>query len=153
MAFKCFKNLGLFITMRHICSWQQQSTSRGRWASKSLLMEFASHLGKKLLLPGLLDELDMQNPQRNDCWICLKVKWCFRVPDLWKSLQDILQDTEESNWQTANRDRTVFEVSCFMEKSTWYYGPVGWRWMTQCYRRTLDSCSGIKKSLSVLKFC
>ena len=34
-------------------------------------MEFISHLGKKLLLLGLLDamlyELDMQDPQRNDC--------------------------------------------------------------------------------------
>ena len=34
-------------------------------------MEFASHLGKKLLLPGLLDamlcELDVQDPQKNDC--------------------------------------------------------------------------------------
>ena len=34
-------------------------------------MEFVSHLGKKLLLPGLLDamlyELDMQDPQKNDC--------------------------------------------------------------------------------------
>ena len=57
--------------MRHICSWQHQSTSRGRWAVKNLLMEFVSHLGKKLLLPGLLDvvlyEMDMQDPQKNDC--------------------------------------------------------------------------------------
>ena len=34
-------------------------------------MELVSHLGKKLLLPGLLDgmlcELKMQDPQRNDC--------------------------------------------------------------------------------------
>ena len=34
-------------------------------------MEFASHLGKKLLLPGLLYdmlyELDMQDPQKSDC--------------------------------------------------------------------------------------
>ncbi|CAO2637477.1 hypothetical protein LEMLEM_LOCUS24000, partial [Lemmus lemmus] len=44
-----------------------QPTSRRRWALKKLLMELLSHLGKKLLLPGLLDELDMQDPQRNDC--------------------------------------------------------------------------------------
>ncbi|CAO2636433.1 hypothetical protein LEMLEM_LOCUS23531 [Lemmus lemmus] len=43
------------MTMRHACSWQHQSTSRGRWASKRILMEFVSHLGKKLLLPGLLN--------------------------------------------------------------------------------------------------
>ena len=33
-------------------------------------MEFASHMGKKLLFPGLLDDmlhkLHMQDPQRND---------------------------------------------------------------------------------------
>ena len=46
-------------------------TSRGRWAPKKLLMEFTRHLGKKLLLPGLLDallyEMDMQDQQKNDC--------------------------------------------------------------------------------------
>ena len=42
-------------------------TSRGRRASKRLLMELLSHLGKKLFLLELLDELDMQDPQRNDC--------------------------------------------------------------------------------------
>ncbi|CAO2589251.1 hypothetical protein LEMLEM_LOCUS5324, partial [Lemmus lemmus] len=46
---------GFFMTMRFICSWQHQATSRGRWASKRLLMELVSHLGKKLLLPGLLN--------------------------------------------------------------------------------------------------
>ncbi|KAM7327717.1 hypothetical protein ACRRTK_014084 [Alexandromys fortis] len=45
------------MTMRHIYSWQHQSTSRRRWASKRHLMEFDSHLGKKLLLPGLLYKL------------------------------------------------------------------------------------------------
>ena len=34
-------------------------------------MELVSHLGKKLFLPELLDgmlcELDMQDPQKNDC--------------------------------------------------------------------------------------
>ena len=33
----------------------------------------------------------------------------------------------KSDWQTANIDRTVFEISCFMEKFDGYYGPVGWR--------------------------
>ena len=85
-------------------------------------MEFVSHLGKKLLLSGLLDdmlyELDMEGPQRNDCWTCLKVKPSFRVPALSKSLPDILQATVESDWQTANIGGIVFEISCFMEKST-----------------------------------
>ncbi|XP_075842977.1 serine/threonine-protein kinase Nek1-like [Microtus pennsylvanicus] len=33
----------------HVCSWQHQSTSRGRWALKRLPMEFDSHLGKTAL--------------------------------------------------------------------------------------------------------
>ena len=45
-------------------------------------MEFASHLGKKLLLPGLLDvmlcDLDMWDPQENDCSTCLKVRWSLK---------------------------------------------------------------------------
>ena len=72
------------MTMRHISYWKRQSTSRGRWASERLLMEFVIHLGKKLLLPGLLDvmlyKLDMQDPQRNDCQTCLKVRWSFIIP-------------------------------------------------------------------------
>ena len=44
-------------------------TSRGRWALKRLLMEFVSHLGKKLLLHGLLDvmlyELDIKTYRNN----------------------------------------------------------------------------------------
>ncbi|CAO2625167.1 hypothetical protein LEMLEM_LOCUS18736 [Lemmus lemmus] len=47
--------LGFFMTMRQVCSWQHQSTSRGRWTSKRLLMELVGYLGKKLLLPGLLN--------------------------------------------------------------------------------------------------
>ena len=58
------------MTMRHVCSWQHQSTSRERWVLKRLLMELVSHLSKKLLLPELLDgmlyELDMWDPWRND---------------------------------------------------------------------------------------
>ena len=83
-------------------------------------MEFVSHLGKKLLLPGMLDvmlcELDMQNSQINDCWTCLKVRQSFGVPGSWKGLPNILQDTEKSNWQIANKGRTLFEISCFVEK-------------------------------------
>ena len=75
-------------------------------------MKFISQLEKKLLLPGLLNgmlyELDMQDPQKNDCWTCLKVRQSFGVPS-WKSLQDILQDTEESDWQTANIGRLLLK--------------------------------------------
>ena len=53
------------MTVRHICSWENQVTSRRRRAPKRLLMKSVSHLGKKLLLLGLLDELDKQDPQRN----------------------------------------------------------------------------------------
>ena len=41
-------------------------------------MEIVSHLGKKLLLPELLDgmlyKLDMQDPEKNDGLTCLKVR-------------------------------------------------------------------------------
>ena len=101
---KCLKSLRVHDSEAPI-SWQLQSTSKGRWTLKRLLMEFVSHLGKKLLLPELLDamlyELNSQDPQRNDCWTCLKVRLSFRVPASWKSLLDILQDTEESDWHTA----------------------------------------------------
>lgn len=37
-------------------------------------------------LPRLLDERDMQNPQRNDCWSCLKLRPpYFSVPASWKN--------------------------------------------------------------------
>ena len=76
---------------------------------------------KKLLLPelfdGMLYKLDIQDPQKNDCWTYLKLRLSFRVPASWKSLPDILQDAEESYWKITNIGSTVFEISCFMEKS------------------------------------
>ena len=39
----------------------------------------------------------------------------FLVATSYKSLPDILQGTEESDWQTDNIGRTVFEIFCFME--------------------------------------
>ncbi|CAO2592273.1 hypothetical protein LEMLEM_LOCUS6687 [Lemmus lemmus] len=64
---KCLEELkGLFITMRHAWSWKHQFISRRRWASKRLLMELVSHLGKKMILPGLMYKLDMKKPQRDD---------------------------------------------------------------------------------------
>ena len=144
-----FKNLGLFMTVRHI-SWQHQATSKGWWALKWLLMEFASHLGKKLFLPGLLDAM-LYEPTE---------KWLLNLPkdemvlqdSCFMSLPDILQDTEENYWQTTNIGRTVFEISYFMEKSAGYYGPVGSRWMPQWYRKTSGDCPGSEMSLSILEF-
>ena len=92
-------------------------------------MEFASYLGNKLFLPelveGMLYELDMQDPQKNGCQTCLKVRWSSGVPDSLKRLLDLLQDTEESDLQTANISGIVFDISCFMKKSAKYYGSVG----------------------------
>ena len=110
---------------------------------------------KKLFLPELLDDgmlykLDMQDPQKNDCWSCLKkVRQSCSVPASWNSLSDILQDSEESDWQTSNIGGNVFEISCFMEKSSGYYEPVHWRWVPA---RTLCDCPGSKMSLSILEF-
>ena len=142
--------------VRHVYSSQYQSISRGRWAPKRFLMFLVSHLGKKLFIPKLLDtmlyELDVQDPQRNDYWTCLKVRWSFGVPASWKSLLDILQVTEKYDWQTANIDVTVFEISFLVEKSAGHYGPVDWTWMSPCYRRTLSHCPGSEMSLSILGF-
>ena len=74
----------------------------------------ASHLGKKLFLPGLLDnmlyKLDMQDPQKNDCWTCQKkVRHYFRIPAPPEKLPDIRQDIEESDWQTANVAEKIFK--------------------------------------------
>ena len=98
MAFKHFKNLGLFMTVRHICCWQHQVTSRGWQAPKRLLMTLVSHLGMKLLLTRLLNAMPYDRhtgPPGNDCWTCVKVRWSFSVPVSWKSLLHILQDTEK----------------------------------------------------------
>ena len=54
------------MTLRHICSWEHQLLQEKNWALMRLLKDLVSHLGKKLLLPGLLDvmlcERDMQEP-------------------------------------------------------------------------------------------
>ena len=44
------------MTMRHVCSWQHQLLQEKGGASKRLLTKFASHLGKKLLLHGHLND-------------------------------------------------------------------------------------------------
>ena len=59
----------------------------------------SSHLGKNLLLPellgGLLYELDMQDPQKSDCWTFQNMRWLFMISASQRKLPDILQDTEE----------------------------------------------------------
>ena len=66
-------------------------------------MKFVNHLGNKILLPVLFDimlcEIYKQEPQKN-YWpsFLKKVRESFELPASWKSLQDILQDTEESDW-------------------------------------------------------
>ena len=138
------------MTIRHICSWQHKLLQEedGNWRS-SLWSWLA--FGKETL-PAWTAEMDMQNLQWNDCWTCLKVRRSFGVTASWKNLPDILQDTEENYWQTVNIGRTVFEISCFMEKSSGYYGPVGWRWMPQWYRKTLSDCPDSKMSLSIPEY-
>ena len=63
------------------------------------------------------------------------------------------QNTEESDCQTLPRqDVAVLQIFCFTEKSVRYSRPVGWRWMSQCYRGTLSDCPGSLLSLSFLQF-
>ena len=90
----------------------------------------ASHLGKKLLLQGLLNvmvyELDIQDLQKNDCWTCQKkVKQSFRVPASWKRLPVILWVTEGSGWQTNSIDEAVFKINALVEKFARYSWRVG----------------------------
>ena len=158
MTIKVFKDLGLFIAMRHIYSWQHQSTFRVWTTSNRLLMEFATCFTRICFFLECLKVCYVcipsghAGPMENECWTCLKVRWSFRVPASWKNLPDILLDTEESDWQTANTGRNVFGISSFMEKSAGYYGAVGWRWILQWYRRTVGNSPGSETSLSFLEF-
>ena len=117
-----------------------------------LSIEKASHLGKRLLLPGLLDGMCIT-------WICITLKKV--TPDHSKgqygSSGFLLH---QRNFQIfcrtqkkATDDLCIIsidlQISCFLKKSPGYYGPVGWRCMPQCYRRTLDDCSPSKMSLLI----
>ena len=90
-----------------------------------------------------------------DCLMVCCVNWACRTHGKWllklpkegkkdlrgscfmKEFAKHLHDAEESDRQIANIGRTVFEISCLMEKSARYYGPVGWRQIFQLYRWTL----------------
>ena len=117
------------MAMRPIYSWQHQSTSRGRWILKRLLMAFISYWEETAL-----------------SWTA----WCYTVwtghavptekmtSELAKG-EMVLQGScfmKESarhfagyrrKWQTVNLCGTVLEIFCFMEKSAGYYGPIDWR--------------------------
>ena len=142
--------------MRHICYWQhqllQEEDGQRRGSLWSLLGIWARNCSYLDCLTLCCIKWSRRTHKNNDGWICLKVRQSFRIPASWKSLPDILQDTEESCWWTANIGRTVFGISCFIEKSVGYYGPVSWKWMPQRYRRTLGDCPGSEMSLSFLKF-
>ena len=58
---------------------------------------------------------------------------CYRVPASWMSLPDSLQDTEKSDWQTANTGGQ-FKVSCFAEESARH--TMSFRLKMELYRRT-----------------
>ena len=117
--------------MKQFYFWQHQFTSEiiGNEETPS---EVCCHCGKisqlikKLLLLQLLDIILCKlDKQKNYCWAYLKkVRKPLRFPASWMSLSDTLQDTKECDWQTANIGETVFQISCFMQKSVGYYGPV-----------------------------
>ena len=60
-------------------------------------------------------------------WLLMQDGHCYRIPASWKRQPDILQDTEKSNWQTANTGGQ-FKVSCFVKESGHTLWPTGWRW-------------------------
>ena len=111
-----------------------------------------------LALPGLLDsmlyKLDMQDSTKMTSELAKKKRWNSTSDFLFhESLLDILQDTEKSYWQTSDIGKTVFQISCLMEKSARHYGSVGWRWILNATKElSLGDYSGSKISLSILKF-
>ena len=146
---KCFKNLGFFMTMRHIWSWQLQ-----------LLEEEDGHWRGSLL--SLWDIW-----ARNGSCLDFLMNWTFRThremtAELPKG-EMILQGScfmKECARHSAGHRRktltniglTVLDISCLIEKSAGYYGPVDWRWMLQWNRRTCGDCPCREMSLSILEF-
>ena len=136
---------------------QNQLLKKGWWVLMKLVMEFAFNVTKLAIWA--------RNCSRLDCLIVCYMPWTCRTqrkvtdelskrgdgPSKFlfhrKKLPDILQDTEESNWWTLPVQGKT--IPFFMEKSARYYGPVGWRWMAQHYKRTLGDWPGSKMSLSI----
>ena len=83
MAFKCFNNLGFFMAVRHICSWQHQLLQEedGHW--RGYLWRLLSIWARNCSC--LTVWLDLQDLQKNDWWTtCLKkVRQFFEVPASW----------------------------------------------------------------------
>ena len=140
MAFKMFKNLRLFMTVRYILIWQHQATSKGWWASKRLLMEFANHLARNCFCLDYLTE----HAGLTEKWLLNLLKgemvlWgsCFMND----SVRHSAGYTRKWLVNCQYRQKCLWNF-CFVEKSARYYGPVDWILMPQQYRRTLGDCSG-----------
>ena len=138
--------------VRHICSWQHQSTSRRWWALKTFFMELVNHLGRNCSCLDCLMLCCMN-------WTCrVHKKWLLKLPIEGISgflLQESVYKTfcrthKKSDWQTANMGRTIFDISWFMEAPPGYIGLWTEDWMLQWYRRTLGDCPG-KIFLSILE--
>ena len=137
------------MTMRHICSWLHQ-----------LLQEEDGHWRGSL---WSLWDLWARNCSSLDCLM----NWTHRthremtaeLPKGETFLQGSCFMKESARHSAGHRRKsltniggTVFEISCLMEKSAGFYGPVGWRWMHQWDRRTCGDCPDREMSLSILEF-
>ena len=72
-----------------------------------------SHLGKKLFLPGLLDgmlyKLNMQDPQKSDCWTFQKTEWPSSSPASEKKLSDILLQKKPIDEVYQSKAKQIFK--------------------------------------------
>ena len=124
---KCFKNLGLFMIMKHICSWKHHLHQENDWHQRDSLRSFLAIWARNYSCLDCLMLCWTGQGEHTEKWM-LNLPKCETVwwgdPASWKNLPDILQDTEKCDWQTAYIGRNVFEISCFIERSARYYGPV-----------------------------
>ena len=132
----CFNNISLFMTVRHICSWQHYLLHRRQWALRKL---------RKFLFCVCV------------CLCVCAAKLATGQETALASTADSMltkldrQDTKEDDfWTLPRQGMTVLQNSCSTEKSVIYAGPLDQRWMSQHCRGALGDCPGSQQFLSFL---
>ena len=145
--------------MRHVCFWQYQLLQRGQWELKKIVMEFAFNVTRLATLVSNCSFLDYLMVYCMN-WTCrTHRKMTAELANRrWDSPSAFLLHERVCQTFCRTQKKATDELCqhkencCFMEKSARYYGPIGWRWMPQQYRRTLGDCPGSEMSLSFLEF-
>ena len=143
--------------MRPVYFWQHQLLQRGWWALNKLVMEFVFNVIRLVIWA------------RNWSYLVYCMNWTCRTHRKVTAELPKRQDSPSSSCFTeetarhsaghrrkqltdfAIQSKTNPQFSCFTEKSARYYGLIDWRWMSQCYKRTLGDCPGSEMFLSFLK--